>query len=75
MMDQPPQAQAVKEEDKDAEQSLQIQKDKAGSSKADRGKSLICPKELNIPNDPNLQAATQFLKIKPKRLMLAINKG
>ena len=35
MMDQPPQAQAVEEEKKDAEQSLQIQKDKAGSSKAD----------------------------------------
>ena len=54
MMDQPPQAQAAKEEEKDAEQTLQIQKDDAGSSKTDRGKDLICPEELNIPNDPNL---------------------
>ena len=61
-MDQPPQAQVVEEEKKDAEQSLHIQKDEAGSSKADWGKGLICPEDLNIPNDPNLQAAMKESK-------------
>ena len=54
MMDPSPQAQAMDEDKTNVEKSIQIQKDDARSSKANWGKGLVFPEDLNIPNDPNL---------------------
>ena len=45
------------EDKKYVKKSIQTQEDKAKPSKADRWKGLIFPKDLHIPNDPNLEAA------------------